>query len=288
MVSALIIVFREVLEMALVIGIVLAATRGLPRRMHWIGLGVVGGIAGSTIVAVLSGHIAELASGMGQELFHATILFAAASLLIWTVIWMTRHGRQMTIKARQVGQSLMAGELPARVLALVVGFAVLREGSEIVLFLYGTASAGHGSSMAIAYGSLLGFGLGVMVAYVTYQGLVHIPLRHVFSVTGWLLTLLAAGMLSQGVGYLVMVEIVPALGQPIWDSSRLLPESGWPGQILHVLIGYEDRPSGIQLLIFSLALMVTAYFRSHLSSAQKKDPVQRPATTGPQPAPLHK
>src|SRR6266700_4603338 len=202
MLPTAIIVFREVLEAALIVGIVLAASRGVPRREAWVGGGIAAGIFGAMAVAGGAETIAELAAGTGQEVFNAIVLFAAVAMLGWHNIWMTRHGREMTMAADRLGAAVRAGTQPLWALAFTVGLAVLREGSEVVLFLYGIAAAGQDGAGAMALGGALGLVAGVAAGAAIYFGLVHIPMRHLFSVTGWLILLLAAGMASQGAAFL--------------------------------------------------------------------------------------
>jgi high-affinity iron transporter len=237
------------------VGIVLAATTGLAKRNFWILFGIVGGLAGSALVAGFAGAIAEAASGMGQELFNACILFVAVIVLGWSVVWMRKHGRELALRATEVGREVAEGDLPIHMLSVVVGIAVLREGSEAVLFLFGIAAQGAGGLPMLA-GGLIGIIGGVAVGFVTYRGLVKIPAKHLFSVTSWLLVLLAAGMASQGVGYLVAADMVPALGAAVWDTSRILSERSLFGQLLHTLIGYDARPSGIQIVVYLATLAV--------------------------------
>jgi high-affinity iron transporter len=141
-------------------------------------------------------------------------------------------------------------------LAAVVGLAVLREGSEVVLFLYGILAAGtSGSSLFV--GGLLGLAAGAAFTALTYYGLVSIPARYIFAVTTVLIALLAAGMAAQAVQYLDNAGAISVLGRRLWDSSGLLPQDGMLGRLLHTLIGYTDRPTELQLLAYlgTLALM---------------------------------
>src|SRR5690349_15850059 len=201
MLPTAIIVLREVLEAALIVGIVMAASRGAPGRGWWVSCGVAGGVAGATAVAAGADAISALAAGMGQELFNACILFAAVAMLGWHNIWMSRHGREMAADATKIGREVLAGTRPLYALALVCGIAVLREGSETVLFLYGIAAGGGGLSGMIT-GGALGILGGALIGGVIYFGLVSIPMRHLFSVTSWIILLLAAGMAAQGAAFL--------------------------------------------------------------------------------------
>ncbi len=140
MIGTLVIVFREVLEAALVIGIVLAATRGVTGRGWWVGGGIAAGLFGSTLVAAFARGIAETAAGMGQEVFNASLLFTAVVMLGWHNVWMGRHGRELAHQMKAVGHRVRTGEQPLLALSTVISLAVLREGSEVVLFLYGIAA----------------------------------------------------------------------------------------------------------------------------------------------------
>jgi high-affinity iron transporter len=253
MLGSSIIVFREVLEAALVIGIVLASSRGIAASRRWVLAGVLGGIAGALLVAAGAESIAAAFEGVGQEIMNASILLAAVAMLTWHSVWMQKHGAEIARDMRAVGHDVGRGTRPLHVLALVVGLAVLREGSEVVLFLYGIAAGGAGSAGLLG-GSILGLAAGAAAGALMYFGLLRIPARHLFSVTGWLIVLLAAGMAGQAAGLLVQADVLPALMEPVWDASRLLPEHGAIGQLLHVLVGYEDRPSAMQLIAFAVTL----------------------------------
>lgn len=259
MLATALIVFREVLEAALVVGIVLAASRGVPRRGLWVAGGVAAGIAGSLLVAGFAEEIANALSGIGQELFNAAVLFTAVAMLSWHNIWMGRHGRELAVEAGDVGKLVRAGARPLHVLAIAVGLAVLREGSELVLFLYGVVAASGTTLTQSSAGFALGCVAGAAVGALFYFGLLRIPLRHLFTVTSWLILLLAAGMAAQGAAFLMQADLLPALGDTVWDTSRFLPDTSLLGQMLHALIGYVAQPAGIQVVFYlgTITLMGT-------------------------------
>lgn len=248
MLSALIIVFREVLEAALVIGIVCAATRGVRGRGVMVTLGVGAGIVGAVLVALGAERISELAEGMGQELFNASILLTVVVMLGAHILWMSRHGEALARDAGRAGESVRTGEKPPRILAALVGFAVLREGSEVVLFLYGIA-AGGATVGAMFAGSAAGVVLGALVGLALYSGLLTIPSRHLFAVSSALLILLAAGMAGQAAKFLIQADYLPALSY-LWDTSWLVANDSVLGQVLATLVGYDAKPAGMQLLFY--------------------------------------
>jgi high-affinity iron transporter len=151
--ASLIVVFREVLEAGLIVGIVLAATEGVAGRLRWIGGGLLAGLAGAGVLAMFAGALSNLAEGAGQELFTACVLGLAVVMLGWHVTWMSAHARELSAQMRAVGRDVAAGHRPMAALATVVGVAVLREGAEVVLLLYGIAAGGGQQAGALAVGA---------------------------------------------------------------------------------------------------------------------------------------
>lgn len=253
MLGSTVIVFREVLEAALVIGIVLAATRGIAGSRAWVSGGVLAGVFLSLLVAGGAESIAAAFEGIGQEVLNATILGLAVLMLAWHSVWMQKHGADIAREMKSVGHDVRTGARPLHMLALVVGLAVLREGAEVVLFLHGIAAAGADSG-TLLLGSMLGLAAGVAAGALMYFGLLRIPTHRLFAVTGWMIILLAAGMAGQSAALLVQAGVLPGFVDPLWDSSSWLPEHSAIGQLLHVLVGYDDRPSATQLLAFAATL----------------------------------
>lgn len=274
MLPVALILFRETLEISLILGVICAATRGLSGRGRWLWAGIAGGVFGSALVALFAGQLADALEGMGQEVFNATVLLLAAAMIGWTVVWMRAHAREMTRRMKEVGAGVRSGELPFYTLALVVSLSMWREGSEIVLFLYGTLGTTEAPLLAIVLGGLAGALGGAAIGTLIYFGLLRIPVKHVFSVTGWLLVLLACGMAAQAAGYLIAADYLPPLVEAVWDTSGLLPHSTMPGSILHSLVGYTDRPSGMQLLFFGVTFALLALL---LRRAPSRPPAASPA-----------
>jgi len=268
MLATAIIVFREVLEAALIIGIIAAATRAIPGRNRWLAAGIAVGLAGAGLVALGTERIAELASGVGQEIFNATVLGIAVVMLAWHNLWMSSHGAALAASARGVGGEIRDGRRECSVLLIVVGLAVLREGSETVLFLYGIAATDGGASWSMLAGGLAGIAAGIAVGYAVYAGLLRVPLRWFFTATGILVLFLAAGMASQAARFLIQADLLPSLATPLWDTSALLPQTSIPGTLLRSLIGYEDRPAGMQIIFFVLVFVVIGAGMKWLNAAR--------------------
>ena len=255
MLGALIIVFREVIEAGLIIGIVLAVTRGIPGRGVWVAAGVLAGTLGASLIALFAQTIADAFAGSGQELFNASVLGIAVAMLMWHNFWMAGHGQEMAASMAAVGKEVTAGRRPMAALAMVVGLATLREGSEVVLFLYGIVASGV-SAWSLLLGGVLGLAAGAAFTALTYYGLLAIPARHIFAVTTVLITLLAAGMAAQAAQFLDAAGVISVLGQRLWDSSGWLSQDSIVGRLMHTLIGYTDRPSELQLVAYVATLAI--------------------------------
>ncbi|MBV9569271.1 MAG: FTR1 family protein [Hyphomicrobiales bacterium] len=259
MLGALIIVFREVIEAGLIVGITMAVTRGIHGRGYYIAGGVAAGVLGACLVGAFINTISGAFEGVGQELFNAAILGIAVVMLAWHNVWMARHGREIAAEMREAGEAVRTGASTLMGLAVVVTVAVLREGSEVALFLYGILIASApGSGMSLLVGGVIGLMLGACVTVLTYGGLVRIPGRYLFGVTSVLIALLAAGLASQAVGFLEQADVVTMLPDQLWDSSNILSDTSILGRVLHTLIGYSDHPSAMEALIYVATLAAIA------------------------------
>ncbi|MGA9334443.1 MAG: FTR1 family protein [Rudaea sp.] len=269
-------VFREVLEAALIVTIVAAATRGVARRGWFIGGGIGLGVLGAIIVALFAGAISSAVSGIGQELFNAGVLFAAVLMIGWHVVWMSSHGREMAQQMKAMGGAVQAGASSLTMLLAVVALAVLREGSEVVLFLTGMVAGGADGLVA---GLALGIISGTAVGFALYFGLLRIPMRYFFAATNWMLVLLAAGLASTAARYLVQANLLPELGNQIWNSSWLLSNGSVVGKMLHILIGYDASPSGIQLVFYAAVVILLVVGMRMFGHTGKATVVRQPEET---------
>ncbi|MCX7898928.1 MAG: FTR1 family protein [Methylocystis sp.] len=275
MLGALIIVFREAIEAGLIIGIVLAVTRGVSGARAFIAGGFVAGVVGAVIAAAFADRLSNALAGSGPELFNAGVLALAVIMLAWHNIWMARHGREMAQALSGVGKAVVSGETTLFALAGVVALAVLREGAEVALFLYGVLASGE-SRWDVFAGGLAGLALGAATSAATYFGLVSIPPKKLFSVTTALITLLAAGLAAQCAAFLQQGGVIDALSDTAWDSSWLLSDKSIPGSVLHTLIGYADTPSVLQVVVY-VAALAAIYVATKLAAPRAAVAARAPA-----------
>jgi hypothetical protein len=136
--------------------------------------------------------------------------------------------------------------------------AVLREGAEVVLFLFGILAATQEGALSLAAGGTVGLALACALSWLLYRGLLAIPLRYLFTVTNGLIALLAAGMAGQAAAVLHSIDLLPGWGEQLWNTSAVIPDDGLLGRSLHALVGYSARPSGIQLAAWFATLAMLA------------------------------
>jgi high-affinity iron transporter len=256
MLGSLIIVFREVIEAGLILGIVLAVTQGVHGSRATIVAGVAAGVIGALLVAAFAGVIANALAGMGQEIFNASILLVAVVMLIGHNVWMASHGRELAAEVKRVGDAVRTGSRSIVALGVVCAVAVMREGSEVALFMYGLVASGGSTTSELLAGSILGLLAGAAVTAVTFLGLLKIPPRRLFAVTTVLISFVAAGLAAQAVRFLQQASVVTALPETAWDTSAVLSDTSILGRVLRTLIGYSDQPSVLQVVVYVATLAI--------------------------------
>lgn len=268
MLSTTIIIFREMLEIALILGVVLAATRDLEGRMRWILGGIAAGLVGSGVVAFSAEAIANSMAGSGQEMFNAIILLTAVVMIGWTLVWVRRHAREMTAHFREVGKKVGEGRLPFYSLSLIVGLAILREGSEMVMFIYAALATGQSVASVVA-GSALGGFLGLVAGVMLYLGLIKMSAKYMLNFTSWVLLLLVSGLAAHSAGYLTAAGYFETMSEPLWDTSWLLSEASLLGQTLHTLVGYIEQPTLIQVIFYVVTFISLGWLSMRIGNPTK-------------------
>jgi high-affinity iron transporter len=240
-----------------------SSTQGLPHRGKWVSAGIVLGTLGACGIAFFTSQISNALHGMGNEVLQASILLIAAAMIGWTVLWITKHAASMRSKWQQLGSDARAGRISLWIIMSIIACAVLREGAEIVLFLFGILSSPSVHYTHVIIGSIIGLLGGVVFGACLYLGMVKLRAKRIFQISSWLLMILAAGMAGQAANFLAAAEWLPEITPQLWDSSWLLSEHSLSGEFLAALLGYTDHPSGIQGLFFlaTLAVLLPSYLR---------------------------
>jgi high-affinity iron transporter len=253
MLETLLIMWRESLEAALIVGILLTylLRSGERRAVPYVWAGAVAAVLAALLAAAASNGLVSNLDPDTQELVQAGILFLAVGVLTWMVIWMHRNARGLRgdLHAR-AGRALATGRLLG--LATIAFAAVFREGVETVLFLWGVVLQNrHDGALALLAAGLLGAGLAVATAWVFFRGFRFLKLQTFFRVTGILLLLVAGGLLTAALNKLIGLGYLPPLVPQVWNTGWLVRDDGVVGGVLRALVGYRSRPSLLELLAFA-------------------------------------
>ena len=255
MYASMAIVFREGLEMAIIISLLLAATKDINKGAFWILGGTVLGVLLASMLGYFALNNEAIIAVMKAKVTGGVILFVSALFIGYTVIWMKENGRKISQDIKQSTSELPANPLFS--LALVALFCVLREGVEVVIFLMGLVTSGGVSNVDVLAGTVLG-SLGAIVAGAAmYFGLVRINLGKVFNVFAVLMSFLSAGMMVNAVSKFTSAGLLNPIVSQVWDSSALLVHhTSWIALFMHVMAGYTEKPSLLQLIAYVLALTI--------------------------------
>ena len=256
MLQIFIIVFREILEISIILSIILVGTKDLKNRNMWIVSGIALGVFGSILIALFTSVISNAFDGQGQEYFNAVIVSITCAFLVWTVVWTKRQGQLISKKIKDVSNEIHAGRSSFVSLMIIITATIFREGSEIVLFTYSSYASHKLPMVSIFSGCAAGFTLGAIIGYAIYHGVIRFAGKYIFQVTFLLLSLIAAGMAAQAVNFLNASGLVTMFSYPIWNSTALLSDASIVGQILNVLIGYNAQPTLLQLVAYVGTLML--------------------------------
>jgi high-affinity iron transporter len=281
--QVLFIVWRESVEALLIVGILYTWLRATPegrRGLPYLWGGVAAGLALAVMLALVLLGVSSWLSDEGQEWFQAGMALVACALVVQMVFWMRKHGRTLQSELQSGARDSMNASNWWGLLVLVM-IAVAREGSETVVFLYGTVAAGEAASdMAmLALAGIGGFFAALITFYILQLGGKFITWRRFFAVTEILLLLLAAALLIGGLDHLISLGVVPTLIDPIWDSSRLLDDSSGIGKVLADFAGYRAFPALTSVIVWVLywVIVVALLRRAQPAAAPRNAAARAPA-----------
>jgi high-affinity iron transporter len=244
--SSVILVLREVLEAALLFSLLMALSRRLGISCRWVIVALIVGLLGAAIYGFNIDRVSDWFEGVGQEVVNAFLQIAIYGLLCVLAAFAVRHNRGFPVP----------GSLMSMLMLASVSLAIVREGSEIMIYLSGFMQVTD-LLLPVMVGSAIGAGIGVSVGAVFYYALLNLGRRTAVIIGAVLLGLVAAGMASQAAQLLIQADWLPAQ-YPIWDSSWLVAEQSVTGQLLYALVGYEATPTPVQLIIYVAAVVLLA------------------------------
>jgi len=252
MLQSAIILFREMLEITLIVSIVAAATSTLPKRGRYILFGITIGIFISLILAFFTSRITSLAEGPAQEFLNAGMMAITVVMIGYTVIWMKNHIGNL----RSTSIAVKEGKSPLIAITTIIAAAVLREGAEIILFCHSLMAGSENSTATLIIGGIVGSVAGISAGILLYFGLINFFRKSIFTITNCLLILLASSLAAQIPNFLASAGVLTEFSGPLWNSSWLLSERSSLGKILHMMVGYTDQPSAMQLIFYLATLFI--------------------------------
>ncbi|WP_341764018.1 FTR1 family protein [Candidatus Tisiphia endosymbiont of Beris chalybata] len=249
------VVFRECLEIALLLGIILAVTKQIERSRIYIIAGSMLGIVLAALFAFFASTISVSFSGMGDELFNAAIILVTVVLISWTIIWMQGYGIRIKQHFNDLSEKINSGKTSCIMLVLIVAATILREGMEIIILVYSISSVevidGNSYLLGLIIGMISGFLLGITI----YLGLIKLTnQQYIFRISSVLLMLIASGFAAEAAGILSSSGIIMVLSDQLWDSSWLVSDRSIYGKFLNIVTGYTARPNGLQVVFYGATI----------------------------------
>jgi high-affinity iron transporter len=268
-----VVIFRECLEIAILLGIILAVTSNIKNSRFYIILGSIIGIASASVIAFFAKYISVSLSGLGDETLSIIVIFLTVGIICWTVVWMKGQAARIKSDLGDLSDQITAGKESYLMLIMVVATSIFREGTEIILFVYSIASSDNLEPDNYLLGLGIGGLCGIIVGTLIYLGLVNFAGKYIFKVSSLLLILIAAGLSAQAAGILNSTGMVMALSDELWNSSWLIADNSFLGKMLSAVIGYIARPTELQgVLYFGTILIIVALLQIKKStSTLKKD-----------------
>jgi high-affinity iron transporter len=253
--AAALLAFREGLEAALILGIVLryleTIDRAELRRSVW--FGAFTAAVGSLVVAAGIQVLGLTLEGSAEGIFEGATMVLAVVILTWMIFWMRSQAKMFKDSLeREVDAAVNRGQRWG--LWAVAFLAVFREGIELTLFLSAVAFASGGEATLI--GATLGLLASALVGVLIYSSTRRLSVGLFFRVTSVLLLVFAAGLLAHSVHEFQEAGLLSTVNEHVWDTNNLLHEDSPVGQVLKTLTGYNGNPSFEEILAYGLYWIV--------------------------------
>ncbi|WP_341761143.1 FTR1 family protein [Candidatus Tisiphia endosymbiont of Thecophora atra] len=249
------VVFRECLEIALLLGVILAVTKQLEKSRIYIIAGVMLGTVSAALFAFFTRSITVAFSGLGDEIFNSGVILLTVALIGWTIVWMQGYGIKIKQNLNDLSVKISSGDSSYIMLVLIVAATILREGMEIIILVYSISSVEIIDSNSYLLGLIIGIVSGLTLGVIIYLGLIKIVnQQYIFRISSILLMLVASGFAAEAAGILSSSGIITILSDQLWDSSWLISDRSIYGKFLKMITGYIARPNGLQVVFYVCTL----------------------------------
>ena len=268
MIASFIITFRETLEAALVVGIILSflARTKQAKYNNVVYVGIASGLIASIIGALIFVNIAGGFEGRAEQIFEGVTMLVGSVLLTTMILWMMKKRHVALELEKKVKKEVFESHKLG--LFLLVFVAIFREGIETVIFLGASSFASNEGSII---GGLAGVAIAIFLGYLIFVSSMKISIKKFFAVTNILLILFAAGLVAHGIHEFQEAGMLSFLHTEIWDMNHLLNEKGSIGSLLKGLFGYNGNPSLLEVIAYGTFLLLASI--SFLRPSQKPLPL---------------
>ncbi len=249
------VVFRECIEIALLLGVILAVTKQLEKSRIYIIAGVMLGTVSAALFAFFTRSITVAFSGLGDEIFNSGVILLTVALIGWTIVWMQGYGIKIKQNLNDLSVKISSGDSSYIMLVMIVAATILREGMEIIILVYSISSVEIIDSNSYLLGLIIGIVSGLTLGVIIYLGLIKIVnQQYIFRISSILLMLVASGFAAEAAGILSSSGIITILSDQLWDSSWLISDRSIYGKFLKMITGYIARPNGLQVVFYVCTL----------------------------------
>lgn len=254
MLPSFLLALREGFEIALIVGIVFGALHQFKRQdlAQVVRLGVITAILASLAIAIGLTLLGTSLQGRAEEIFEGIMMWTAALVLTWMILWMQSHSRYIKqMLQEEIGVASRAGNVAIFLVAFV---AVVREGIELALLM--TASVFNSGISQTVFGAVGGLAVATLLGWGLYRATIKLNLRIFFQVTSILLILFAAGLVAHGIHEFNEMGLIPGVIEHVWDTNSVLYEHSVAGQVMTTLFGYNANPSLTEVLSYATYFIV--------------------------------
>lgn len=264
-----IVIFREFLEISILLGLFSAVARNIKDFKIYLTAGILLGCFGASIIAFFTDQISESLDGIGSEIFDASIILLTVAMICSTLIWMNNYGRQLKTTISNYKEGLETNTISRTMFVTLISTTMFREGSEIVLLLKSISTINHEQNYVYLIGFAIGSIAGILCGVAIYFGLFKFANKYIFAISNIFMTFIAAGLSADSARIFSSVGVINSFSSVVWDSSSIISDDSITGKFLKIAIGYSARPIGLEILFYLSTILIIVFFRKIFSGKKK-------------------
>lgn len=257
MLKITILIFKDCFELAILLGIVLAITEKLYKSRFYIILGCMLGITALSLMAFFIKGLSISFYGVGDRIFDSYLILITVLMIIWLITWSNNYSSRVLKIVSSSSDKISTIRFNYLILVLTVAMFTLKEGIEILFGIFNIAYAENTETDIYLYGLGVGTISSVLAGILVYLCLIKFDNKYIFIISSILLMLISAGFSAQAAGILTSTGIITVLSDELWDTSWLINDMSIVGKSIHVILGYDARPNGMQVIFYISTIFIT-------------------------------